>query len=101
VEKLERVLAVEEVARNSVAQAADEASAIRSAALEEARTLESDASIASAAAVRAQADSILAVARTEADRLTSEADSVRGAATETARKRLDSVVAGLAARFEE
>jgi vacuolar-type H+-ATPase subunit H len=101
VEKLERVLAVEEVARNSVAKAADEASAIRSAALEEARTLESDAAIASATAVKAQADSIMAVARAETDRLSAEADSARGAATETARKRLDSVVTGLAARFKE
>jgi hypothetical protein len=101
VEKLERVLAVEEEARNAVAHAADEAAAIRAAALEEDRTLESDAAIASAAAVKAQADSIMAVARAEADRLTAEADSARAAAAEIARKRLDSVVATLAARFEE
>jgi hypothetical protein len=43
----------------------------------------------------------MAVARAETDRLSAEADSARGAATETARKRLDSVVTGLAARFKE
>lgn len=99
-EKLERVLAVEEEARNTVGRAADEAAAIKAAAIEEARVLEADSAVASAAAVQAQSDGLLAVARAEADRLTKEAGAARAAATDTARKRLDSVVASLATRLE-
>lgn len=99
-EKLERVLAVEEVARNSVACAADEAAAVKVAAIESARAVESDALVASVAAVAAQSDSILSVARTEAGTLTAAADAARAKASDTARQRLDSVVASLAAKLE-
>ena len=100
-EKLERVLAVEEKARNAVSHAAEDAAALRTAAVDEARTLEADSAVASAAAVKAQSDSIVAVARAEAERLTADAEATRAAAAETARKRLDTVVAALASRLEE
>lgn len=99
-EKLERVLVVEETARNTVARAADEATAIRAAANDEARTIESDSAAASAAAVAAQADSILDVARAEVQRLTAATDAARAKASATAAERLDSVVASLAAGLE-
>jgi vacuolar-type H+-ATPase subunit H len=100
VEKLERVLVVEEDARQTVGEASDQAAKIRAAAAEEARTLEADSAKASAKAVAAQRDKLLAAARTEAERLTEEAEAARAAAGEVARKRLDPVVASLASRFE-
>lgn len=99
-EKLERVLAVEEVARTTVGRAADEAVTIRAAALDEARALEADSAASSAKAVAEQSDALLSAARAEADHLTREAEAIRGAAEATARKRLDPVIASLAARFE-
>jgi vacuolar-type H+-ATPase subunit H len=100
VEKLERVLAVEEEARHALGEADDKAAAMRAAALEEAGALEAKSAADSATAVAAQREKLLAAARAEAERLTSEAEVVRSAAGETARVRMDEVVASLAARFE-
>jgi hypothetical protein len=100
VEKLERVLAVEEEARHTLGEAVDKAAAVRAAALGEASALEARSASDSAKAVAAQREKLLAAARTESERLTSEAESARTAAGETARARMDEVVASLAARFE-
>ena len=99
-EKLERVLAVEESARHAVAGAVEQAAGIRAAAVEQARALEADSAMASIAAVAAQRDALVSEARAEAQRLTFAADTARTQADDTARGRLDAVVTSLATRFE-
>jgi len=100
VEKLERVLVAEDGARSALADARSEAAAIREEAVLDARRIEAEAAKASMLAVAARREEILAKARAEAERATSEAAGLRERMLAEARGRLESTVTSVSASLE-
>ena len=99
-EKLERVLVAEDGARSALADARSEAAAIREEAVLDARRIEAEAAKASMLAVAARREEILAKARAEAERATSEAAGLRERMLAEARGRLESTVTSVSASLE-
>lgn len=100
-EKLERVLSAEERARATVLRATEDASAIRTAALEEARRLESEIAAKSSQAVADLRESIVSDARAEAARIETEALREHEVVLDRAAARLDGVVASVVSSLQE
>lgn len=99
-EKLERVLVAEDEARSALDDARTEAAAIRAAALEDARNIETEAAEASRQAVAAEREATLAKAHADVEAIASEAAAAAAKTIEAARGRLDDTVRSIAGSLE-
>ncbi|MDO8964977.1 MAG: hypothetical protein Q7W30_10880 [Coriobacteriia bacterium] len=94
-EKLERVLAAEEEARQTVADARERASRARTDGAGAARTAVERIATNAAAAAAAERDQVMGVAAAEAAELTQQAGSTRDSAVTNSAAKMDDAVARL------
>ena len=91
-DKLEKVLAAEETARQTVAAARERADAIRATAVEDARRTGEEASAKARSHADAEHERMLGTAREEAESIRRDAEERRGAVLGAARGRVDAAV---------
>ena len=95
VDKLETILAAEEAARHTVADARDRAAAVRAQATAEARHISESKAQSATAEAAAGRERLVSAAQTEADAVLAAADKERAALLAGARMRVDGAAAAV------